>query len=75
MNSYLDINGDSGVSKYEIERDSIVVEFSSGSQYLYTYASAGVEHIENMKDLAKKGDGLNSYINKYARKSYESKIK
>ena len=74
MIDYRDINGDSGVSKYKIDEDRIIVEFNSGSQYLYTYASAGEEDIENMKELAKIGDGLNSYINKNVRTSYECKL-
>lgn len=75
MVKYNDINGDSGVSNYEIAGDRIIVEFKSGSQYLYTYLSAGDIHIENMKKLALNGDGLNSYINKNVRTKYHSKIR
>lgn len=73
MQVYRDINGDSGVSSYEIGEDSIRVQFSSGSIYLYTDASAGAQHIANMKALAARGDGLNAYINKHVRKRYARK--
>lgn len=75
MVRYKDINGDSGVLGFEISNDRIIVEFKGGSQYLYTYASAGQTHIEKMKVLAQNGDGLNSYINKNVRTKYEKRLK
>lgn len=73
MNPYKDIDGDSGVEAYEIGEDFIRVRFSKGGVYLYTYASAGAGNVEEMKRLAVRGDGLNAYINKYAKKLYASK--
>lgn len=70
MERYIDTNGDSGVLNYEIGDDYIVVQFKTGAVYTYTYASAGKEKIETMKVLAKSGNGLNSFINKYARELY-----
>ena len=70
MERYADINGDSGVLSYEIGHDYIKVKFKTGAVYTYTYASAGKENVETMKMLAKSGNGLNSFINKYARKLY-----
>lgn len=70
MERYMDINGDSGIYGYEIGTDYIKVQFKDGSIYVYTYSSAGQSHVEMMKILAKSGDGLNSYINKHARKLY-----
>lgn len=72
MQSYRDIDGDSGVKAYESGRDFIKVEFEDCSIYLYTYRSSGSQHIETMKDLAVKGDGLNAYISK-EKPEYESK--
>ena len=64
MNVYLDINGDSGVSAYEIGEDSIKVKFKGTAKiYVYSYTSAGKENVEHMKKLAQSGDGLNSFIN------------
>lgn len=73
MERYRNIDGDSGVTGYEIGSDYIRVEFSDGSVYLYTYSSAGSHNIEQMKKLAVAGNGLNSFINRNVRKSYERK--
>lgn len=74
MTSYKDIDGDSGVSRYEIGNNRITVEFKTNSRYLYTYSSAGEVHIEKMKELAIIGNGLNSYINKNVRTKYDSNL-
>jgi hypothetical protein len=71
LERYSDIDRDSGVARYESGLDFIRVQFSDGSQYLYTNSSSGSHHIENMKQLAQRGDGLNAYINKHAKKSYQ----
>lgn len=73
MERYRDIDGDSGIAGYENGPDYIRVKFSDGSVYLYTYASAGSDNIEDMKRLAVAGDGLNAFINKNVRKRYEKK--
>ena len=73
MERYKNVGGDSGVTGYEIGSDYIRVQFSDGSVYLYTYASAGSNNIEQMKKLAIAGNGLNSFINRNVRKSYERK--
>lgn len=70
MEIYKDINGDSGIYRYEIGTDYIKVQFKDGSIYTYTYLSAGQDKVETMKVLAEAGNGLNSFINKYARKLY-----
>ena len=51
MTRYGNQGRDSGISRYEIQDDGIIVEFSSGSKYSYTYASAGASNIEEMKKL------------------------
>lgn len=73
MERYSDIDRDSGVVAYEIGDDFIRVRFSTGAIYLYTYISAGPHHIEQMKILATRGDGLNAYINDNTSKLYEYK--
>lgn len=73
MERYSDFDRDSGVVAYEAGPDFIRVRFSTGAIYLYTYSSAGSHHIEQMKSLATRGDGLNAYINDYASKLYERK--
>ena len=73
MERYKNLGGDSGVVAYEIGSDSIRVQFSDGAIYRYTYASAGSSNIEHMKQLARNGQGLNSFINTTVRKAYALK--
>lgn len=75
MERYKNLGGDSGISSYEIADESITVQFTTGATYLYTYQSAGQAHIDQMKVLAKAGHGLNSYIKKYANRSYAKKLR
>jgi hypothetical protein len=70
MIRYSDIDRDSGVNAYEYGEDFIRVQFSTGATYHYTYASAGQQNIETMKQLADRGDGLNAFINDHAKKAY-----
>ena len=74
MERYLNLGGDSGVSAYEIEAESITVRFSTGATYIYTYQSAGASNIEEMKALAKIGRGLNSFINTRVKYRYASRL-
>lgn len=72
MERYLDLDDDSGVVGYEIGDTFIRIKFSGTAKiYTYSYRKAGEFHVEKMKVLAKSGNGLNSYIMKYAKKLYE----
>lgn len=73
MAVYLNLDGDSGVSSYEIGSDYIQVTFSTGATYLYNYTRPGRQAVEEMKRLAKAGRGLNEYINRSVRSNYASK--
>lgn len=73
MENYLNRGGDSGVSQFEIGDTHIIVRFNTGNEYTYSYQSAGSNHIEQMKVLARTGRGLNSFINKYVKNKYDSK--
>lgn len=71
MQKYKNSGGNSGVDEFEIGADFITVRFHNGSKlYTYSYQSAGVEKVEQMKRLALSGHGLNGYINTYARNDY-----
>ena len=67
MNRYRNSGGDSGVSGYEIGIDYIQIRFSTGKIYSYSYRRAGKRHVDQMKILAEKGKGLNTYLNKYVK--------
>lgn len=72
MTRYLNLGGDSGVEAYEFGYDYITVYFAKTARgYTYSYRSAGPAHVEAMKQLARNGQGLNEYINRYARYLYE----
>ena len=75
MERYSNRGGDSNVAAYEIEQSSIKVQFRDGSIYLYTSQSAGVANLEHMKQLAKAGQGLNSFISRVVKKAYASKLR
>ena len=73
MQEYRHVGGETGILAFEIGTDFIRVEFEDHTVYIYTYASAGSFAVERMKELAVKGEGLNTFINKYTRKNYERK--
>ena len=56
ISKYLNKSGKSGVKAYEILPTAIRVQFIHRSKwYTYSYASAGIVHIERMKKLALRG--------------------
>ena len=75
MEIYKDIDNDSSISGYDIGHDFIVVYFNDGSAYLYNNQVTGANNVERMKILARNGEGLNSYINRYVKKIYAQKIR
>lgn len=74
MKPYKNLSGDSGVVAYDIGEEHIDVQFRHGEAYRYDYPSAGAEHIENMKLLARAGRGLSTYISRYVKDRYGSKL-
>jgi hypothetical protein len=75
MQPYRTTNHDTGVIAYETGKDSISIKFRDGSVYVYTHESAGEPAIREMKILAKKGEGLTTYINQHVRDHYQFKLK
>ncbi len=75
MITYRNSGGDSGIAACEIGDDSITVQFSDDSVYLYTSQSAGAANIEEMKTLATAGHGLNSFINRHVKFNYAQKLR
>jgi hypothetical protein len=66
MKTYISKSGKaSGVTAYEAGADYIIVAFTDGHRYKYTYSSAGETHIETMKRLAKDQAGLSTYISRH----------
>lgn len=75
MERYRNLGGGSGVRRYEIGDDYIVVEFNDGGTYLYNHQKPGSSNVERMKSLAVSGKGLNSFISTTIKKRYASKLR
>lgn len=60
---------------YATGRTWIIVQFKGDALYLYTTASCGVDHIRELKRLAKQGEGLDAYIRQHVWKSYASRLR
>lgn len=73
MQIYKNLGGNSNVSAFELGDNYIDVQFNGGAIYRYSYMSAGVFKVDEMKRLALQGYGLNSYIMRNVRMDYESK--
>ncbi len=71
MQPYANHGGLSNVRGYEIGLDWIKVQFGDGSIYRYSYLGAGSSNVEQMKRLAVAGRGLNSFIMRNVRYSYD----
>ena len=70
MKPYANLNGDSGVTSYEISEGQIIVQFKGGKKYLYTFESTGVSEIAEMQKLAREGQGLATYISQNVKKNF-----
>lgn len=78
MTDYQNLSGRSNVAQFEIGRDYVNVKFKTTNNdgcntYKYSYRSAGQYNVEQMKSLATRGIGLNSFIMTDARDLYENK--
>ena len=73
MEPYRNLAGDSGVVSFECGPDFIKVGFRNGSIYVYDYAHTGEQHVERMKELARNGRGLSTYISRFVQASYSYK--
>ena len=72
METYQNVNGNSGIAGYKIGDTCIEVKFAdTESVYRYSYESAGRENVEEMKRLAAQGHGLNSFINRRVKYLYK----
>jgi len=65
----------SGIVAYALVNDDLHVQFRSGDVYVFTPTSTGRLHLRVMKQLARAGAGLNTYINRQTRNRYTLKYK
>jgi hypothetical protein len=75
MTPYRDWDHDSGVRAYDIGHSHIDVQFNDGSVYRYTSLSVGQANLSHMAQLARAGDGLNSFINQVVKKGYSMRLR
>ena len=73
MERYLNVSGDSGVTRYDMGPDFIRVQFQDATIYVYDHACPGKHHVDRMKELAASGRGLGTYISRCVRKAYARK--
>ena len=66
--------GHSAVTEYAALAKAIAVKFADGAIYLYDMDCPGPQHVERMKELARAGEGLYSYINRRIGRRYASQI-
>jgi hypothetical protein len=71
---YRNSSNNSGVVQYETTPDDITIEFKDGSKYVYDKKTPGRYKVNKMKNLAKRGFGLNTYINKRIKSAYKTKL-
>lgn len=70
MESYANRSGNSPITSFQINDESIIVWFGRQS-YSYSYRKAGSLHVETMKRLAKSGSGLSAYITRNVKYLYD----
>jgi len=72
LTRYKDLNGTSNVRSYELRHDGIIVKFKKGEfkHALFNNTETGVHLVENLKFLAERGAGLDTYINNVVKERY-----
>jgi len=69
MKRYKNLSGDSGVHAHEFDDGSITVEFQEG-----TDASAARENVRTLQQLAQRGAGRTTFINRVVRERYAKRL-
>ena len=71
MERYANRNGNSPITHYRINEDSVTVWFKGGKSYRYSYGGAGRNNVETMKSLARSGSGLSAFITRNVKYGYD----
>jgi len=74
MQLYKNASGNSGVTHYELHPSSITLRFRNGDIYLYDQQHPGPYHVARMQTLARRGQGLSTYVSQYVRHDYADKL-
>lgn len=73
--SYRKVRGASGVVAYAVVDDAMHIQFRNGDVYVYTPAATGRLHLKVMKQLARAGAGLSTYISRQVKDRYTLKYR
>lgn len=73
MEPYGSLEGKAGVTAFSIGDDFIKVRFHDAAIYVYDNSKPGAAHVERMKELARAGRGLSTYISQHVRQNYARK--
>lgn len=71
---YANLARNSPVEYFEAGSDFIRVWFEDGAGYEYDARNPGLAHVDAMRVLAERGQGLAAYISKHVRKRYAHKL-
>jgi hypothetical protein len=67
-------SGGSGVAGYALVDEGIAVKFSNGAVYVYDRGCPGRAHVARMKQLAREGAGLATYISRRVGHRYAQRL-
>ena len=67
-------SGRSGVAGYAVVGNGIAVRFADGAIYLYDRDCPGAAHVQRMKQLARDGAGLSTYISRRVGHRYATRL-
>lgn len=63
-----------GIESYALLARGIAIRFNDGSVYLYDRDCPGQLHVERMKELARAGGGLGTYLGRHVGRRYASRM-
>ncbi len=75
MHPYHSSADPSGVRRFALGDNFILVEFTNGSLYRYDATEPGPAIVEHMKQLALAGQGLSTFISQHVREHYAARVR
>ena len=63
-----------GIEAFALLARGIAIRFGDGSVLLYDRDCPGQQHVERMKELARAGGGLGTYISRHVGRRYASRL-
>ena len=63
-----------GIEAFALLARGIAIRFGDGSVLLYDRDCPGQQHVEKMKELARAGGGLGTYLSRHVGRRYASRL-